>query len=143
MYNMFAIQMAATACLFNLSRSEIGQKLHPRLLGRIVSVDLVNPCSEFMLFEKCVKVTNYFSLSIERHGVVPATPAAAEERPPHHLHRSHPAGRELRPIPLLPPRPQLPLLLRRGVHEKDERRHHLNIGGAHFYAGWCINLVVF
>ena len=54
MYNMFAIQMAATACLFNLSRSEIGQKLHPRLLGRIVSVDLVNPCSEFRLFEKCV-----------------------------------------------------------------------------------------
>lgn len=41
MYNMFAIQMAATACLFNLSRSEIGQKLHPRLLGRIVAVDLV------------------------------------------------------------------------------------------------------
>ena len=41
MYNMFAIQMAATACLFNLSKSEIGQKLHPRLLGRIVAVDLV------------------------------------------------------------------------------------------------------
>ncbi len=40
-YNsVFAIQMAATACLFNLSRGEIGPKLHPRILGQIVKVDL-------------------------------------------------------------------------------------------------------
>lgn len=39
-HSVFAVQMAATACLFNLSRGEIGQKLHPRLLGRIVEVDL-------------------------------------------------------------------------------------------------------
>jgi hypothetical protein len=38
---VFNIQMAATACLFNLSKSEIGQRLHPKVLGRIVKVDLV------------------------------------------------------------------------------------------------------
>ena len=32
--------MAATACLFNLSKNEIGQKLHPKILGQIVKVDL-------------------------------------------------------------------------------------------------------
>ncbi len=35
---VFNIQMAATACLFNLSKNEIGQKLHPRILGQIVKV---------------------------------------------------------------------------------------------------------
>ena len=60
MYNMFAIQMAATACLFNLSKSEIGQKLHPRLLGRIVAVDLVRSFIQFpTLFMFNVCPTNF------------------------------------------------------------------------------------
>ena len=37
---VFPIQMAATACLYNLSKSEIGQKLHPSVLRQIVEVDL-------------------------------------------------------------------------------------------------------
>ena len=36
---VFNIQMAATACLFNLSKNEIGQKLHPKILGQIVKVN--------------------------------------------------------------------------------------------------------
>ena len=34
----FPVQMAATACLYNLSKSEIGEKLHPRILKEIVEV---------------------------------------------------------------------------------------------------------
>ena len=30
------VQMAATACLYNLSKSEMGQKLHPKWLAQIV-----------------------------------------------------------------------------------------------------------
>jgi hypothetical protein len=41
---VFNIQMAATACLFNLSKNEIGQKLHPRILGQIVKVKKIT-CS--------------------------------------------------------------------------------------------------
>ena len=37
---VFGIQMAATACLFNLSEGETGQKLHPKILSAIVRVDL-------------------------------------------------------------------------------------------------------
>ena len=37
---VFAIQMAATACLFNLSKEKSGQKLHPKVLSKIVKVDL-------------------------------------------------------------------------------------------------------
>lgn len=43
---VLSIQMAVTACLFNLSKGEIGQKLHPKVLGDIVSVDL-NAMEEF------------------------------------------------------------------------------------------------
>ena len=32
--------MAATACLFNLSKNEIGLRLHPKILGQIVKLDL-------------------------------------------------------------------------------------------------------
>lgn len=32
--------MAATACLFNLSKGNLGQKLHPKVLGEIVEADL-------------------------------------------------------------------------------------------------------
>ena len=38
--NVFPIQMAATACLFNLSKTELSQQLHPRILREIVEVDL-------------------------------------------------------------------------------------------------------
>ena len=30
------VQMAATACLYNLSRSEHGQKIHPKWLAEII-----------------------------------------------------------------------------------------------------------
>jgi len=37
---VFQIQMAATACLFNLSKSELGAKIHPKILREIVKADL-------------------------------------------------------------------------------------------------------
>lgn len=37
---VFPIQMAATACLFNLSKAELSQQLHPSILRQIVEVDL-------------------------------------------------------------------------------------------------------
>jgi len=37
---VFPIQMAATACLFNLSKSELGQNIHPKILKEIVRTDL-------------------------------------------------------------------------------------------------------
>ena len=33
---VFPIQMAATACLFNLSKSDLGTKIHPKILQEIV-----------------------------------------------------------------------------------------------------------
>ena len=38
--SVFGIQMAATACLFNLSKETNSQKLHPKVLSKIVNVDL-------------------------------------------------------------------------------------------------------
>ena len=38
--SVFAIQMAATACLFNLSKAELGSKIHPKILEEIVKTDL-------------------------------------------------------------------------------------------------------
>ncbi len=43
---VFAVQMAATACLYNLSKAEVGAKLHTKILGDIVEVDL-NAMEEF------------------------------------------------------------------------------------------------
>ncbi|XP_076353569.1 protein zyg-11 homolog B-like [Tachypleus tridentatus] len=37
---VLAIQMAATACLYNLSKGNLGQKIHPRWLGEIVDLTL-------------------------------------------------------------------------------------------------------
>jgi len=37
---VFPIQMAATACLFNLSKSDLGAKIHPKILREIVKTDL-------------------------------------------------------------------------------------------------------
>ncbi len=34
------VQMAATACLYNLSKAEMGQKTHPHWLGRIVHLTM-------------------------------------------------------------------------------------------------------
>lgn len=31
-----SVQMAATACLYNLSKQELGQKIHPKWLAKIV-----------------------------------------------------------------------------------------------------------
>jgi len=36
----FLIQMAATACLYNLSKTELSTQLHPRILSQIVEVDM-------------------------------------------------------------------------------------------------------
>ena len=33
---VFPIQMAATACLFNLSKPDLGAKIHPKILKEIV-----------------------------------------------------------------------------------------------------------
>jgi len=37
---VFQIQMAATACLFNLSKPDLGAKIHPKILKEIVKTDL-------------------------------------------------------------------------------------------------------
>lgn len=34
------VQMAATACLYNLSKSELGQKIHPQCLKHIIELTL-------------------------------------------------------------------------------------------------------
>ena len=34
---VFPIQMAATACLFNLSKPDLGAKIHPKILKEIVN----------------------------------------------------------------------------------------------------------
>ena len=36
----FPIQMAATACLYNLIKGEIGQKIHPHRLKEVVQLTL-------------------------------------------------------------------------------------------------------
>jgi len=38
--SVFQIQMAATACLFNLSKPDLGAKIHPKILKEIVKTDL-------------------------------------------------------------------------------------------------------
>lgn len=43
---VFNIQMAATACLFNLTKGELGKILHPRILSDTVKVNL-NAMEEF------------------------------------------------------------------------------------------------
>jgi Zyg-11 family protein len=37
---LFGIQMAATACLYNLSKGELAQKIHPKILKRVVELTL-------------------------------------------------------------------------------------------------------
>lgn len=37
----FHIQMAATACLYNLTKGVIGQKIHPHTLKQVVECTLV------------------------------------------------------------------------------------------------------
>jgi Zyg-11 family protein len=39
--NEFSIQMAATACLYNLIKGEIGQKIHPHTLKQVVHLTLM------------------------------------------------------------------------------------------------------
>ena len=34
------VQMAATACLYNLSKAELGQKIHPQCLKQIIELTL-------------------------------------------------------------------------------------------------------
>ena len=34
------VQMAATACLYNLTKGEMGQKTHPRWLSQIVTLTM-------------------------------------------------------------------------------------------------------
>lgn len=36
----FGIQMAATACLYNLTKADLGSKIHPQVLARVVSLCL-------------------------------------------------------------------------------------------------------
>lgn len=38
--NQFGVQMAATACLYNLTKGELSLKLHPSLLKQVVSLTL-------------------------------------------------------------------------------------------------------
>lgn len=37
----FGVQMAATACLYNLTKGELGSKIHPQILSQVVSLCLV------------------------------------------------------------------------------------------------------
>ena len=37
---MLGVQMAATACLYNLSKAELGQKIRPQCLKEIIEVTL-------------------------------------------------------------------------------------------------------
>lgn len=37
----FGVQMAATACLYNLTKGELASKIHPRILARVVELSLV------------------------------------------------------------------------------------------------------
>ena len=39
---VFQIQMAATACLFNLSKPDLGAKIHPKILKEIVKSMFIN-----------------------------------------------------------------------------------------------------
>lgn len=37
---LFGVQMAATACLYNLTKGELAQKIHPKILKQIVELTL-------------------------------------------------------------------------------------------------------
>jgi len=37
---LFGIQMAATACLYNLTKGEFAQKIHPKILKQVVELTL-------------------------------------------------------------------------------------------------------
>lgn len=37
----FAVQMAATACLYNLTKGDLASNLHPRILERVVELCLL------------------------------------------------------------------------------------------------------
>lgn len=37
---LFGIQMAATACLYNLSKGDLAQKIHPKILKQVVELTL-------------------------------------------------------------------------------------------------------
>lgn len=39
--NQIGIQMAATACLYNLSKGALGQQIHPKWLCKIVELTMV------------------------------------------------------------------------------------------------------
>lgn len=36
----FGVQMAATACLYNLTKGDLASKIHPRILARVVELSL-------------------------------------------------------------------------------------------------------
>lgn len=38
--SQFGVQMAATACLYNLTKGELSLKIHPNLLKQVVSLTL-------------------------------------------------------------------------------------------------------
>ena len=37
---VLGVQMAATACLYNLSKGDLGGKVHPKWLGQIVNLTM-------------------------------------------------------------------------------------------------------
>jgi Zyg-11 family protein len=37
---LFGVQMAATACLYNLTKGDLAQKIHPRILKQVVELTL-------------------------------------------------------------------------------------------------------
>jgi hypothetical protein len=37
---LFGVQMAATACLYNLTKGELAQKIHPKILKQVVELTL-------------------------------------------------------------------------------------------------------
>ena len=86
--------MAATACLFNLSKSELGAKIHPKVLKEIVKADLdametfpqvPHPASSSLTLKSRLQCSPWLTLA---HAGSPSL----SERVSHPLSPSHPGS---------------------------------------------------
>ena len=69
---VFPIQMAATACLFNLSKAELGNKIHPGILRKIVQADLdaMETFPQHQQLQKNVLLTMYSHRILQEVGQI-------------------------------------------------------------------------
>lgn len=77
----FHIQMAATACVYNLTKGDIGQKIHPHVLREVVNCTLaamenfpnhlqVSSCCKFPSYTLRIFVTNKVDFQVtEKHAL--------------------------------------------------------------------------